>query len=43
MEALVLGGTGLVGKILNDHNTTINFIKQKTGAKIVINFSKNGN
>ncbi len=35
-------GLSIVNKILNDHNSTINFIKQKIGAKIVINFSKNG-
>ena len=36
-------GLSIVNKILNDHNSKINFIKQKIGAKIVINFSKNGN
>jgi len=36
-------GLSIVNKILNDHNSKINFIKQKSGAKIVINFSKNGN
>ena len=36
-------GLSIVNKILNDHNGKINFIKQKTGAKIVINFSKNVN
>jgi len=34
-------GLSIVNKILNDHNSTINFIKQKIGAKIFINFSKN--
>ena len=36
-------GLSIVNKILNDHNSSINFLKQKIGAKIVINFSKNGN
>ena len=36
-------GLSIVNKILNDHNSKIKFIKQKFGAKIVINFSKNGN
>ena len=36
-------GLSIVNKILNDHNSSINFIKQNIGAKIVINFSKNGN
>ncbi len=36
-------GLSIVNKILNDHNSKINFIKQKIGAKIIINFSKNGN
>jgi len=36
-------GLSIVNKILNDHNSKINFIKQKIGAKIVINFSRNGN
>ena len=36
-------GLSIVNKILNDHNSKINFIKQRIGAKIVINFSRNGN
>ena len=36
-------GLSIVNKILNDHNSKINFVKQKTGAKIIINFSNNGN
>ena len=36
-------GLSIVNKIINDHNSKINFIKQKIGAKIVINFLKNGN
>ena len=35
-------GLSIVNKIINDHNSKINFIKQKIGAKIIINFSKNG-
>ncbi len=33
-------GLSIVNKIINDHNCKINFIKQKIGAKIVINFPK---
>jgi len=36
-------GLSIVNKILNDHNSKINFVKQKIGAKILINFPKNGN
>ncbi len=36
-------GLSIVNKILNDHNSKINFVKQETGAKIIINFSNNGN
>ena len=36
-------GLSIVNKILNDHNSKINFVKQKIGAKIFINFPKNGN
>ena len=36
-------GLSIVNKIINDHNCKINFIKQKIGAKILINFPKNGN
>ena len=36
-------GLSIVNKIINDHNSKINFIKQKIGAKIIINFPKNGN
>ena len=36
-------GLSIVNKIINDHNSKINFIKQKTGAKIIINFPKDGN
>ena len=35
-------GLSIVNKIINDHNSKIDFIKQKIGAKIIINFSKNG-
>ena len=35
-------GLSIVNKIINDHNSKINFIKQKIGAKIIINFPKNG-
>jgi len=34
-------GLSIVNKILNDHNSKINFINQKTGAKIIINLQKN--
>ena len=34
-------GLSIVNKILNDHNSTIEFINQKVGAKIIINFNKN--
>ena len=36
-------GLSIVNKILNDHNSKINFVKQEIGAKIIINFSNNGN
>ncbi len=36
-------GLSIVNKIINDHNSKINFIKQKEGAKVVIDFSKDGN
>ncbi len=34
-------GLSIVNKIINDHNGNIKFIPKDTGAKIVINFSKN--
>ena len=36
-------GLSIVNKIINDHNSKINFTKQKEGAKVVIDFSKDGN
>ena len=34
-------GLAIVNKIINDHNGKIKFLKQKIGAKIIINFPKN--
>jgi two-component system, NtrC family, nitrogen regulation sensor histidine kinase NtrY len=36
-------GLSIVNKIINDHNGNLQFIPIKDGAKITINFSKNGN
>ena len=33
-------GLSIVNKIINDHNSTIKFIQQDIGAKIIINFKK---
>ena len=34
-------GLSIVNKIINDHNSTIKFIQEKIGAKVIINFKKN--
>jgi two-component system nitrogen regulation sensor histidine kinase NtrY len=34
-------GLSIVNKIINDHNGTIRFEKQETGAKIIVKFQKN--
>ena len=36
-------GLSIVNKIIYDHNGTINFEKKNIGAKIIIEFNKNGN
>ena len=36
-------GLSIVNKIINDHNGKLKFIPIKNGAKITINFTKNGN
>ncbi len=34
-------GLSIVNKIINDHNGSIKFVQQNTGAKIIVKFSKN--
>ena len=36
-------GLSIVNKIVNDHNGSLQFIPISDGAKITINFQKNGN
>ena len=36
-------GLSIVNKIINDHNSSIKFVQQNIGAKIIIKFQKNVN